>query len=114
MYIAKLSTQNNLLVTIEIPYDFQNDKPIYSKQDIYEIMGHLIKDSMGSYPILGYPQTIMRAHEKAVRTGFSASIWRDKIIDYLLEEIGDEEIRNLINESHFLREYVKKGMLGGL
>ncbi|MEJ2249616.1 MAG: hypothetical protein P8Y97_08155, partial [Candidatus Lokiarchaeota archaeon] len=79
-----------------------------------EIIGHLIRDSMGSYPILGYPQTIMRAHERAVRTGFSASIWRDRIIDHLLKEIGDEEIKVLIQESHFLREYVKKEILGGL
>ncbi|MBD3212226.1 MAG: hypothetical protein GF311_06420 [Candidatus Lokiarchaeota archaeon] len=114
LYIAKLSKKSNLLVTVEIPYDFKNNEEIYTKNEIYEIIGHLIRDSRGSYPILGYPQTIMRAHERAVRTGFSASIWRDKIIDRILEEIDDDQIKNLIHESHFLREYVKKGMLGGL
>ena len=114
LYIAKLSSKSDLLVTIEIPYDFENDEPIYQKNEIYEIIGHLIKDSIGSYPILGYPQTIMRAHEKAVRTGFSASIWRDKIIDKLLEELKNDKIKKLIQESHFLREYVQKGMLGGI
>jgi hypothetical protein len=113
LYVAKLSKNSNLLVTVEIPYDFDNNEEIYSKMEINEIMGHLVKDSQGSYPILGYPQTIMRAHEKAVRCGFTASIWRDKIIDKLLDEIGDERIRKLIIESNFLREYVNKGLLGG-
>ncbi|MFX1299132.1 MAG: hypothetical protein ACFFD2_30260, partial [Promethearchaeota archaeon] len=113
LYIAKLSKKNNLLVTLEIPHDFQNDCDIYSRREINEIIGHLIKDSMGSYPVLGYPQTIMRAHEKAVRQGFTASIWQDKIIDCLLKEIGDEKIRRIIIESNFLRDYVKKGIIGG-
>ncbi|MFX1487982.1 MAG: DNA double-strand break repair nuclease NurA [Promethearchaeota archaeon] len=113
LYIAKLSKISDLLVTLEIPYDFENDKEIYSTREVNEVIGHLIKDSAGSYPILGYPQTIMRAHEKAVRTGFTASIWRDKIIERILNELGDNNIKHLIHESNFLREYVKKGILGG-
>ncbi len=113
LYVAKLSKTSNLLVTIEIPYDFDVDSPIYGKREIYEIIGHLIKDSAGSYPILGYPQTIMRAHEKAVRFGFTASIWQDKIISYILNKRGDKKIKNLIIENNYLRDYVNKGILGG-
>jgi hypothetical protein len=113
LYVAKLSKKSNLLVTLEIPYDFKNDCEIYSKREVNELIGHLIKDSMGSYPVLGYPQTIMRAHEKAVRTGFTASIWQDKIINKILNELGDINIKKLIMESNFLREYVNKGVLGG-
>ena len=113
LLIAKLSKTSDLLVTLEIPYDLKNNSEIYSIREINELIGHLIKDSAGSYPILGYPQTIMRAHEKAVRTGFTASIWRDKIIDKILNELGDVNIKQLIIESNFLREYVKKGILGG-
>jgi len=113
LYIAKLSNRSNLLVTLEIPYDFRNDVEIYSRNEIHEIIGHLVKDSRGSYPILGYPQTIIRAHEKAVRTGFTASIWREKIIDRILDEIGEKTLKQLITEANFVREYVKKGILGG-
>lgn len=113
LYIAKLSKVSDLLVTLEIPYDFENNKEIYSIKETNELIGHLIKDSAGSYPILGYPQTIMRAHEKAVRTGFTASIWRDKIIERILNELGDVNLKQLIHESNFLRQYVKKGILGG-
>jgi len=113
LFVAKLSNRSNLLVTLEIPHDFRNNEEIYSRNEIHEIIGHLIKDSRGSYPILGYPQTIMRAHEKAVRTGFTASIWRDKIIDRILNEIGEENLKPLIIEANFVREYVKKGILGG-
>jgi len=101
------------LVTLEIPHDYKNNEKVYSIREINELIGHLIKDSLGSYPILGYPQTIMRAHEKAVRTCFTASVWRDKIIERILEDIGEKKIQKLIIESNFLREYVKKGILGG-
>ncbi|MFX1435382.1 MAG: hypothetical protein ACFFB1_16555, partial [Promethearchaeota archaeon] len=113
LYVAKLSNKSNLLVTLEIPYDFRNNEEIYSRNEIHEIIGHLVKDSHGSYPILGYPQTIIRAHEKAVRTGFTASIWREKIIDRILNEIGEKQLKQLITEANFVREYVKKGILGG-
>ena len=113
LYVVKLSKVSNLLVTIEIPYDFENDMEVYSKREVYELIGHLIKDSAGSYPILGYPQTIMRAHEKAVRFGFTASIWQDKIIQRILDALKDENIKKLIIENNYLRDYVDKGMLGG-
>ena len=113
LYVAKLSKLSNLLVTVEIPFDLKNNEEIYSRRDTNEIFGHLIKDSMGSYPILGYPQTIMRAHEKAVRKGFTASIWSEKIIDKILENLGSQRLKKLIIEGNFLREYVKKGVLGG-
>ena len=114
LYIAKLSSKSNLLLTLEIPYDYQNDENIYNRQEMNEIIGHLIKDSMMSYPILGYPQTIMRAHEKAVRCGFTASVWKEKIINYILNTIGDDNLSRLIRDQVFLHEYVNKGILGGL
>ncbi|KKL88544.1 hypothetical protein LCGC14_1923630, partial [marine sediment metagenome] len=114
LYIAKLSRKSNLLLTLEIPYDYQNDEPIYNRQEMNEIIGHLIKDSMMSFPIIGYPQTIMRAHEKAVRCGFTASVWKEKIINYILNTIGDENLSKLIRDQVFLQEFVNKGVLGGL
>ena len=113
LYIAKLSKKSNLLITVEIPYDYYNNEEIYTKMEINEIFGHLIKDSLVSYPILGYPQTIVRAHEKAAMCGFTASIWKDKIIECFLEEIDDKNIKKLIKDSNFLREYINKGILGG-
>jgi hypothetical protein len=114
LYIAKLSSKSNLLLTIEIPYDFENDEAIYSDHEIREIFGCLVKNSRFSFPTLGYPQTIMRAHEKAVRTGFTASIWREKIIRKLLEEIGSEEMRKLLKEAVFNQNIVDKRFLGGI
>ncbi|MBN1215445.1 MAG: DNA double-strand break repair nuclease NurA [Candidatus Lokiarchaeota archaeon] len=114
LYIVKLSKRNNLLLTIEIPYDYLNNESIYNNKEINEIIGHLIKDSMMSYPILGYPQTIMRAHEKAVRCGFTGSVWKDKIIEYILSNIGDRRLSKLIRNQIFLQEIVNKGILGGI
>lgn len=113
LYVAKLSPKSDLLVTIEIPYNLRDDEQIYTSGEVNEIFGHLVKDSMYSYPNLGYSQTIMRAHEKAVKIGFTASIIRDKIMDKCLEGL-DPELRNAIKEYNLLKETVNKGSLGGI
>src|SRR5207247_2697104 len=60
LYIAKLAKNSNLLVTIEIPKDLETGKAIYSEEEVNEIISYLAKDSKTSYPVIGYPQTIMR------------------------------------------------------
>lgn len=112
LYIAKLSKNSNLLVTIEIPRDLENKSEIYSKREITEIMAHLAKDSAYSYPVLGYPQTIMRAHEAAARVGFPASVVRDKIMDRL-KNMLDDDGRDYMRDASVITEFVNKGVLGG-
>jgi len=112
MYVAKLSRFSNLLVTVEIPYDINNDKSIYSQHELNEIFGHLIKDSMYSYPNLGYPQTIMRAHEKAAMIGFTASLLKDKVMEKLID-IEDRSLADYIRDYNIVNEIVNKGVLGG-
>lgn len=112
LYIAKLSRNSNLLVTIEIPRDLENDQEIYSEREITEVMAHLAKDSAYSYPVLGYPQTIMKAHESAARVGFPASVVRDKIMDKLREML-DADGRDFMRDASVLTEFVNKGVLGG-
>ena len=112
LYIAKLSRYSTLLVTVEIPRDLKNDEDIYDKNDINRIMGNLAKDSAHSYPVIGYPQTIMRAHEAATRVGFPASIIRDKIIERMTTLMGDD-VKEFRMNSYMLKEFVNKGVLGG-
>ena len=112
LYIAKLSRNSNLLVTVEVPRDLKNNREIYSEREITELMAHLAKDSAYSYPILGYPQTIMKAHEAAARVGFPASVVRDKIMDKL-RDLLDEDGRDFMRDSSVLTEFVNKGVLGG-
>jgi hypothetical protein len=112
LYIAKLSRSSNLLVTIEIPRDREKDQDIYSQGEIIRIMGHLAKDSSVSYPVLGYPQTIMRAHEYAVNTGFPASVIKDKILDKIRSRLDDAG-KDYMRDAVLLKEEVNKGVLGG-
>jgi hypothetical protein len=112
MYIAKLSKKSDLLVTVEIPKDVKQNKQIYSDVEIEGIFGHLAKDSMYSYPIIGYPQSIMKAHETAARVGFPAELTRDMIMALLCEGL-DEESKNAIRDSWLIKNIVDKGVLGG-
>ncbi|MHA1730857.1 MAG: hypothetical protein ACTSU5_02890 [Promethearchaeota archaeon] len=113
LYVAKLSPASNLLVTVEIPHDHERGVAIYGRAEIDEIFGHLVRDSAYSFPTIGYPQTIMRAHEKAVATGFSASVWRDLIMEELLHRAGDPDVQNHFREAWLLKQYVKQHPLGG-
>ncbi len=112
LYITKLSRSRNLFVTVEIPKDLEHDQAIYSTEEIMEIMNYVAKDSLYSYPIIGYPQTIMRAHEFAVRLGIPASILRDKIINDMINN-ADPTLGAYIRDGKMLRETVDKGDLGG-
>lgn len=115
IYIAKLSKNSPLLVSVEIPYDFSQNRPIYSIEEIYHIFGCLVKDSQFSFPNIGYPQTIMRAHEQAVRTGFTASIWRDFIKEELLKVAEDDSsMVELMREAWYMGSKIQKEFLGGL
>lgn len=105
IYIVKLSKLRNILVTVEIPNN-------YTKEEITEIISYLAKDSKYSYPILGYPQTIMRAHEAAVRVGLPASIVKDKILERV-KELSDQEVKTFLRDGWLFREFVDRGVLGG-
>ena len=113
MYIAKLSKNSNLLVTIEIPRDFKGNQEIYSHEEVEEIISYLAKDSKHSYPVLGYPQTIMRAHEVAVRLGFPSSIIKDEIRDKIILSLEDKSAGEFIRDGWLLMDFVDKGVLGG-
>lgn len=106
LYIAKLSKLGNVLVTIEIP-------EVYSEQEASEIISYLATDSKYSYPVLGYPQTIMRAHEAAVRIGFPASIIKDRIMQQV-KKIGDDYFNSYLRDGWLYRDFVDKGVLGGV
>jgi len=105
LHIVKLSRLSNILVTVEIPED-------YSKDEVNEIISYLAKDSKYSYPVLGYPQTIMRAHEAAVRIGLPASIVKDKILERI-KELSDPAVRTFLRDGWLFRDFVDKGVLGG-
>lgn len=112
LYIAKLSRSSNLLVTVEVPKNLHNDEQIYSGGDVTEMLGYIAKDSLYSYPVTGYPQTIMKAHEFAVRLGIPASILRDKIIDDLIRNT-DPVLGEYIRDGTMISETVERGGLGG-
>ena len=111
LYIAKLSQHRNLLVTIEIP-NMNENEPIYSNEDIMEIISYLAKDARVSYPNIGYPQTLMKAHEYAVQQGFPTSITRDKIIE-MLRQNSDPVLDIYIRDHEMLADNIDKGWLGG-
>ena len=99
-------------MTIEIPKDLETGQPIYSEEEIDEILSYLAKDSKSSYPVIGYPQTIMRAHEAAVRLGFPASLLRDELRDKILENL-DKDAKEFVRDAWLLIDFVDKGILGG-
>ena len=107
LYIAKLSRSKNLFVTVELPQG-TDGRRVYSESEVTEIMSYLAKDAMYAYPVMGYPQTIMRAHESAAGLGISASMLYDNIIKGLVER-SDPSLAGYIRDSAILDEAVSKG-----
>lgn len=112
IYVVKLSKDSNLLLTVEIPKDLETGEEIYSEKEIEEIISYLAKDSRFSYPVIGYPQTIMRAHETAVQFGFPASVIKDEIKDKLISNLP-KEAGDFIRDAWLTIDIVNKGILGG-
>jgi hypothetical protein len=112
LYIAKLAKNSNLLVTIEIPKDLESGQTIYDEEEVNEILSYLAKDSKYSYPVIGYPQTIMKAHETAVRLGFPASLLRDELREKIFESL-DKDAKDFVRDGWLLMDFVDKGVLGG-
>lgn len=114
LYVAKLSRAANVLVTVEIP-EYPDDGPagpVYSVEEAGEVMSFLAKDSLHSYPVLGYPQTVMRAHEHAVSLGIPTSILRDRIMGELTKG-ADPALAAYVRDERMLGEGIEKGSLGG-
>ncbi len=112
LYIVKLARHKNLFVTVEIPKYLGSGTPIYTDDEISEIIGYLARDSVASYPVPGYPQTIMKAHEFAAGLGIPASILRDSIMDGLIKNT-DAGLAEYVRDAAFLGETISKGLLGG-
>ena len=104
------------MVTVEIPSDTTADpkisRPIYNQTEIDKLFGHLAKDSEYSYPVIGYPQTIMLAHETAVRLGFPSDLVKDLIKEKMINNL-DEKTKILLRDYDILKTMVNKGVLGG-
>lgn len=111
LYIAKLSRHKDLFVTVELPQRTDGSS-IYSEAEVTEIMSYLAKDSMYSYPMIGYPQTIMRAHESAAGLGIPASMLHESIMKGLVDK-SDPSLAQYIRDSIMLDEAVSKEYLGG-
>ena len=111
LHIAKLSRYKDLFVTVELPQKADGSN-IYSEAEATEIMSYLAKDAMYSYPMTGYPQTIMRAHESAAGLGIPASMLHENIIKGLVNR-SDPILAEYIRNSIMLDEAISKEYLGG-
>lgn len=108
LYIAKLSRSANVLVTVEIPeYHGNGDEPVYSEEEAVDIMSFLAKDSLHSYPVMGYPQTVMRAREYAASLGIPSSILRDRIMDEIIKG-KDPALAEYVRDERMIGESIEE------
>lgn len=113
LYIAKLSRSANVLVTVEIPEYHGDDGPVYSEEEAGDIMSFLAKDSLYSYPVIGYPQTLMRAREHAVSRGIPSSLLRDRIMDEVIKG-KDPALAEYVRNERMIGEGIGKASPGGV
>lgn len=108
LYIAKLSRSASVMVTVEIPeYHGNNvDRPVYSEEETGDIISFLAKDSLHSYPVVGYPQTMMRAREHAASQGLPSSMLRDRIMDEIIKG-KDRALAEYVRDERMIGEGIE-------
>ena len=79
-----------------------------------ETLEYLANDAAQSFPVIGYPAALRRAHERAVLTGLEMVVTGDLMTDALKASMTSEPQRERVTRMvHLGRELIQKGRAGG-
>lgn len=89
-----------------LPVDVPVWLPRNRKQEVLE---YLVNDAMDTFPVLGYPSALQRAHDHAVLTGLEMTVLGDLMTD-ALQNLVDVSLRErIVRHVHLGRGLVKGG-----
>lgn len=77
-----------------------------------EILEYLAETSKSSFPTVGYPEPLVRAHEGAALGGIEMSVLEEMLVDELIEGRTGEEIEQTIEHIALGRGLRRRGGMG--
>ena len=89
-----------------LPVDVPVWLPANRKQEVLE---YLVNDAQDTFPILGYPSALQRAHDNAVLTGLEMTVLGDLMTDSLKDHVEDSLRERIVRHVHLGRGLIKGG-----
>ena len=107
LHLLKLGSSPDAPV---LPVDVPVWLPGNRKQEILE---YLVNDSLDTFPVLGYPSALQRAHDHAVLTGLEMTVLGDLMTDALQEQVDESLRERIVRHVHLGRGLIKGGARRG-
>ena len=103
LHLLKLGSSPDAPV---LPVDVPVWLPGNRKQEILE---YLVNDSLDTFPVLGYPSALQRAHDHAVLTGLEMTVLGDLMTDALQDQVDESLRERIVRHVHLGRGLIKGG-----
>ena len=103
LHLLKLGSSPDAPV---LPVDVPVWLPSNRKQEILE---YLVNDSLDTFPVLGYPSALQRAHDHAVLTGLEMTVLGDLMTDALQDQVDESLRERIVRHVHLGRGLIKGG-----
>jgi hypothetical protein len=107
LHLVKLSHARNAPV---LPVDIPVWLPSRERQMVLEYLSH---DALDTFPVIGYPYALQKAHEYAVLTGLEMSILGDMMINHLIRNMPNDASEKLVRHVNLGRGLLKGGARHG-
>lgn len=107
LHLVKLSHARNAPI---LPVDVPIWLPSRDRQMVLEYLSH---DALDTFPVIGYPYALQKAHEYAVLTGLEMSILGDMMINHLIRNMPKDASEKLIRHMSIGRGLLKGGVRHG-
>ena len=103
LYFAKLTeARNGVILPIEIP--------VWLKDRDKEILEYLVSSSKSSFPIIGYPYPLIKAHENAALTGIEMEYLASLLKSEILKRYSEPEKERILSSIWFKKALTKGGL----
>jgi len=107
LHLVKLSSMpDGPIFPVDVPVWLPPDKKP-------EILEYLVHDSSETFPTIGYPAALQRAHENAVLTGFEMTVLGDLMTEGLKGNIDESFTERLMRHIHLGKGLMKGGARRG-
>jgi len=103
MHLVKLAEGKGGIV---LPVDI----PVWLLERRKEVLEYLAETAKSSFPIVGYPHPLIKAHENAVLHGLEISVLSDLMVKRITEDKVDEDIERIFRHVNLGKGLIKGGI----
>ena len=96
------SSPDSPVFPVDVPVWLPNNR----KQEVLE---YLVNDALDTFPVLGYPSALQRAHDHAVLTGLEMTVLGDLMTDALREYMDESLRERIVRHVHLGRGLIRGG-----